>query len=105
MVAEYGMSEELGPVSFAEGGEVFLGRDLNRVRQFSQNTARLIDDEVRRMLEEAYRLANTVLRQNIHILHRMAQILLEKETVEGAEFEEVVSGLNPVYPVPDPAPA
>jgi len=105
MVAEYGMSAELGPVSFAEGGEVFLGRDLNRVRQFSQSTARLIDDEVRRMLDEAYRLAHTVLRQNIHILHRMAQILLEKETVEGTEFEEVVAGLNPVYPVPDPATA
>ena len=100
MVAEYGMSEEVGPVSFSEDGEVFLGRDFARQKDFSQATARLIDDEVRKLLEQAHALALSVLEQNAHILHRLAQLLLEKETVEGDEFEEVVASLNPIYPVP-----
>ena len=100
MVAEYGMSEALGPVSFSDDGEVFLGRDFARQADYSPSTARMIDEEVRALLEQANSLALSVLEQNSHILHRLAQVLLEKETVEGDEFETVVASLNPIYPVP-----
>ena len=103
MVTEYGMSEALGPMSISEDGEVFLGRDLGRTRNVSESTAQLIDAEVKRLLREADALAHSILRQNPHILERLAEVLLDVETVEGARFEEIVSGLNPVYPVPQTA--
>jgi ATP-dependent Zn proteases len=103
MVTEYGMSETVGPMSIEGGNEVFLGRDLGRSRPVSESTAQRVDGEVRRILDEADELARSILRQNIHILERLAQLLLDKETVEGEEFESVVQGLNPVYPVPQPA--
>jgi cell division protease FtsH len=103
MVTEYGMSEVLGPVSLNEDSEVFLGRDFGRVQEFSEHTSRMVDTEVKRMLDEAYSIAHSVLKANFHILERLAQILLEKETVEGREFEEVVVNLNPVFPTLPPA--
>jgi cell division protease FtsH len=103
MVTEYGMSETVGPISIEGGNEVFLGRDMGRTRPISESTARQVDAEVRRILDDADELARSILRQNIHILERLAQLLLEQETVEGQEFESVVQGLNPVYPVPQPA--
>jgi len=103
MVTEYGMSEAVGPMSVSEGGEVFLGRDLGRTRQVSEATAQLIDNEVKRLLREADALALSILRHNRHILEQVAQHLLEVETVEGAQFEEMVQSLNPVYPAPQMA--
>jgi cell division protease FtsH len=103
MVTEYGMSEALGPMSIQQEGQVFLGRDLGRSRTISESTAKLVDGEVKRLLQEADAMAHSILRQNTHILERLAQLLLEVETVEGRQFEEVVSGLNPVYPVPQTA--
>jgi cell division protease FtsH len=103
MVTEYGMSDRVGPVSIQEGQEVFLGRDMGRTRSVSEATAQLVDAEVRRILDEADALAQSILKQNMHILERLSQVLLENETVEGAEFEEVVQGLDPVYPVLKPA--
>jgi cell division protease FtsH len=100
MVTEFGMSEALGPVNLADDGDSFLGPQLGRPRHVAEATAERVDDEVKRLLREADALAASVLRQNMHILERLAQLLLEKETVEGAEFEQVVQGLNPVYPVP-----
>jgi cell division protease FtsH len=103
MVTEFGMSEKVGPVSITEEGEVFLGRDFGRTRSISEHTAELVDAEVKRILDEADALAATLLRQNNHILERLANLLLEKETVGGEEFEEMVHRLNPVYPVPQSA--
>jgi cell division protease FtsH len=103
MVTEYGMSEAVGPMSIGDEGEPFLGRDLGRRATVSEHTSQLIDGEVRRLLDEADALARSILRQNMHILERLAELLLEQETVQGAEFEEVVQGLNPVYPVPSSA--
>jgi cell division protease FtsH len=103
MVTEYGMSEAVGPMAISEDQEVFLGRDFGRTRNVSEATARMVDGEVKRFLDDADQLARSILRQNLHILERLAQLLLDKETVEGVEFEQVVSGLNPVYPVPNRA--
>ncbi len=103
MVTQYGMSDVLGPMAIDDQSEVFLGRDFGRTQDHSQETARRIDDEVQRLLEEANDLAQTILRQNVHILERLAELLLAQETVEGEEFERVVAGLNPVYPVPHTA--
>ncbi len=100
MVTEYGMSEAVGPMSMGDEGEPFLGRDLGRRSATSESTAQLVDQEVKRLLDEADGLARDILRQNMHILERLAELLLEKETVDGAEFEAVVQGLDPVYPAP-----
>ena len=102
-VTRWGMSEKIGPRTLAEDGEVFLGRDLGKSRKHSEATAQLADEEVSKLTLEAEALATHVLLQNRHILDELAQILLVKETVEGPEFERVVDGLNPVYPVPKPA--
>jgi cell division protease FtsH len=99
MVCKYGMSEVLGPVSWDDGGgEVFLGRDFSRRTSYSETTAKEIDNEIRGMVQEGYRIARSILLANIHILHRIAQMLLEKETVEGEEFHSVVASMNPVLP-------
>jgi cell division protease FtsH len=103
MVTQYGMSSEVGPMSISEDSEVFLGRDLGRTRSVSEATARMVDGEVKRLLMEADAMARSILNQNTHILERLAQFLLIEETVEGRKFEELVQGLNPVYPVPQTA--
>jgi len=100
MVTQYGMSDAVGPMSITEESEVFLGRDLGRSRNVSEATSRLVDAEVKRLLTEADDLALSILNQNTHILEKLAQLLLVEETVEGAQFEDIVQGLNPVYPVP-----
>lgn len=103
MVTEYGMSEAVGPMSLSEEAEVFLGRDFGKAQNVSEATARLVDGEIKRFLDEADQLARSILQQNKHILERLAEVLLDKETVEGNEFEDMVSGLEPVYPLPHPA--
>jgi cell division protease FtsH len=103
MVTEYGMSEAVGPMSLSEEGEVFLGRDFGKAQNVSEATAKLVDGEVKRFLDEADLLARSILKQNKHILEQLAEMLLDKETVGGTEFEDIVVGLDPVYPVPSPA--
>jgi cell division protease FtsH len=107
MVTEYGMSEAIGPVHLGEGGEVFVGRDFGRRSEYSESTARLIDQEIRSRVEEGSDWARKILLTNIHILHKVAQLLLEKETLDGDEFLKVVEGMDPVLPegVGMPAPA
>ena len=98
MVTEYGMSEAVGPMNLGGQGEVFLGRDYSKVQQHSEHTARLVDNEVRRMLEDAYNLARQILKDNRHILDRIAEILLDKETINNREFSDEVGSLNPIRP-------
>jgi len=99
MVCEYGMSERLGPVAWDEGeAEPFLGRDFGRKAGYSEQTALAIDNEVKSIVETAYSRSKSILLSNIHILHKVAQMLLEKETVEGEEFFRVVNNMNPVLP-------
>jgi cell division protease FtsH len=104
MVTEYGMSEAVGPVVLSDdNAEVFLGRDWVQHTEFSEHTAQMVDSEIRSLLEEAYAVAKTTLLSNLHILNKLAQQLLERETVEGAELERIIVGLNPVYPQAKPA--
>ncbi len=102
-VTRFGMSDLIGPRTLTSDGEVFLGRDFGKVQNYSDHTGKMADAEIERMTREGENLATTILEQNHHILDKLAHLLLEIETVEGLEFENVVSGLNPVYPVPETA--
>ena len=102
IICEYGMSDALGPVAWGSRTEApFLGRDFaSREKDYSEDTAQRIDEEVQRLVVSSYDSARTILVQNLHILHKVAQALLEKETLDGIEFERIVSQMNPVYPAP-----
>ncbi|NLP27687.1 MAG: ATP-dependent zinc metalloprotease FtsH, partial [Clostridia bacterium] len=90
MVMEYGMSEEIGPMSLGtDHNEVFLGRDIGRGRNFSEEVASVIDKEIKRLIDESYNKALKLLDENMNKLHAVAQALLEKEKLEGNEFEEI----------------
>ena len=90
MVTKYGMSEKLGTIMLGSGGEeVFLGRDFAQSKEYSEETASVVDAEVKRIVDEAYNRAEEILRTNIDKLHAVAGILLEKEKIDGEEFEEI----------------
>jgi cell division protease FtsH len=92
MVMEYGMSDVLGPISFGnDHNEVFLGRDLGKSRNFSEEIANIIDSEVKSLIDEAYGKAEKILADNISKLHAVAQELLLKEKLEGTEFEAIIA--------------
>ncbi len=88
MVTTYGMSDELGPMTYGTNDEeVFLGRDFNKIRNYSEEVAAKIDKEMRRIIDSAYHKTETLLSDNMEKLERVAQALLEKETISGKEFE------------------
>jgi cell division protease FtsH len=91
MVMDYGMSDEIGTISYNTSGhdEVFLGRDLGKGREFSEEIGSKIDKEIKRFIDEAYDKANKLLAENINKLHAVAQALIEKEKLDAQEFEDV----------------
>jgi len=90
MVTKYGMSEKLGTINYAaENGEVFLGRDFNRQSDISDRTASEIDEEVKRIIDQAYKTAEYILNNNLDKLHVVANILMEKEKIDGEEFARI----------------
>ncbi len=92
MVCEYGMSN-LGPLTFGKKEEqIFLGREIAQHRDFSEETARLIDAEVRGLVDRAYRSAYEILDSHQDIMHRMAQALLERETLDANEIRMIIEG-------------
>ena len=92
MVTRFGMSERLGPVALGrQNGNVFMGREIASDRDFSDETAAAIDEEVRNLVEQAYRRAKEVLLNNRHILDRLAEMLIEKETVDADELQELLA--------------
>ncbi|MBE9043382.1 ATP-dependent zinc metalloprotease FtsH3 [Pleurocapsales cyanobacterium LEGE 10410] len=92
MVTRFGMSDRLGPVALGrQNGNVFMGRDIASDRDFSNETAAAIDEEVRNYVDQAYSRAKKVLTENRHILDRLAQMLIEKETVEADELQDVLA--------------
>ncbi len=92
MITRYGMSDNLGPVALGrQQGNVFLGRDIMSERDFSEETAATIDSEVRQLVEEAYQRAKQVLTENRHILNQLSEILIEKETVDSEELQELLA--------------
>lgn len=87
MVTQYGMSEILGPIQFGEdGNEVFIGRDWGHTRNYGEAVATTIDEEVKRIVTEAYEEALRILKENMEVLHASAKLLVEKEKVTGDEF-------------------
>lgn len=93
MVTRFGMSDRLGPVALGRqnGGGVFLGREIASDRDFSDETAAAIDEEVRNLVEQAYRRAKDVLVGNRHVLDQLAQMLVEKETVDADELQNILA--------------
>jgi cell division protease FtsH len=93
MVTRWGMSDALGPLQYAEPEEeVFLGYSVNRQRQMSNETAQAIDAEIRKIVEDGYTRAKTVLTEQSHELEALAQALLEYETLSGDEIKKVLAG-------------
>lgn len=92
MITQYGMSDVIGPISFGEGQDhqVFLGRDFNNQRNYSEDVACEIDKEVRRYIEEAYEECRRLLVENIDKLHLIAKALMEKETLEASELQQIM---------------
>ncbi len=92
MVCELGMSERLGPLSWGKTEkEVFLGKDLARIRNFSEEVASEIDEEVKNIVTKCYNRAKEILRNHRHQMDRIVEILLEKETIEGDELREILN--------------
>jgi cell division protease FtsH len=93
MVCEWGMSEKIGPLNFAnKEEEMFLAREMSHPRQHSDETARLLDEEIRRIVIEAMKKAEDLLRANLDMLHKASKILLERETLDGAELDMIMRG-------------
>jgi cell division protease FtsH len=111
MVRSWGMSD-LGPLSYAKDEEhIFIGREIAQHRDFSEETARRIDEEITKFIDNAYDKAQSVLKDNIDILHRLSEVLLEKETVMGSELDAIILEMRPDFdfpskhePVSTPAP-
>jgi cell division protease FtsH len=92
MVMRYGMSEKLGPVALGrQQGNMFLGRDIASERDFSEETAAIIDDEVSQLVAEAYKRAKAVLLGNKHVLDKLANMLVDKETVDSEELQDLLA--------------
>ena len=98
MITQYGMSEKLGPIVFGSGHEeVFLGRELNSSRNYSENVASQIDDEVKLIVDTAYKGALKILEDNMEKLHFVAKFLLQYETMDGDQFEAAMAETPPTY--------
>ena len=97
MVTKYGMSEKLGPILFGDDQqEVFLGRDFGHTKNYSEEIAKTIDEEIKRIISEAYDLAKRTLEENMDSLHKAAQLLMEKEKITGEELREIIRGTGSV---------
>ncbi len=93
MVTKYGMSELLGPISYgSSGNEVFIGRDMGHVKDYSEKTAAKIDDEVYAIIEEGYSRAEEILRAHMQQLHAVAKFLIKHEKMDNEQFEAVMNG-------------
>ena len=87
MVTKYGFSSVIGPVSYDDSGEVFIGRDFEKTQSYSQHTAEEIDDEVRKILEKCYSEAKRIISEHRNVLDASAELLLKKEKIGREEFE------------------
>ena len=105
MIRNWGMSDELGPMSYAkEEDHIFLGREIAQHRDYSEETAKKIDAEVDKLIDNAYKRAEIILKENLDILHALSDRLLEKETVMGKELDELILSLRPGFDFPSKTP-
>jgi cell division protease FtsH len=101
MIRTWGMSDQLGPLSYDQGEEqIFLGREIAQHRDYSEATAQRIDQEVSDLIHTAYQRSKQILEDNLEILHKLAELLLEKETVMGQELDEMILDLSPDAKLP-----
>ncbi len=101
MVCEWGMSDALGPLTYGQSEQpLFLGREIAQQRDFSEETSRLIDKEVRDIVERNYRNARNLLETNVESLHKIAKALLEYESIDGSEVDTLIRGEAISRPVP-----
>ncbi|MFB3076858.1 MAG: ATP-dependent metalloprotease, partial [Lysobacterales bacterium] len=99
MVTKWGLTEKLGPLTYAEEeGEIFLGRSVTQTKHISDETARLIDEEVRRIVEAAHQRALDLVEANLDILHLMADALLRYETIDSDQIDQIMQGHEPDPP-------
>ena len=92
MIMKFGMSETLGNMVFDENDEVFIGRDFGHTKSYSEEMAAIIDKEIKRIIDTAYEKTKSILSEHINVLHKVAEALLEKEKLEGYEFEAIFAG-------------
>lgn len=96
MVCEWGMSDRMGPVTFGKKDEsIFLGREMAMHKNYSEETAEKIDDEIKRIVDDCYIRAISILRENTDSLHRLSNCLIEKENLSGSEVDEIIAGTFP----------
>jgi len=99
MVCEWGMSDAMGPVMFGKPNEeVFLGMEISQRTEYSEDTARSIDREVRRILTDAYERAKDILKAHLSVLHAMAEALLEREVLDSKEIDAIIESHGAVIP-------
>ncbi len=102
MVCEWGMSEKVGPITFGKGDEqVFLGKEISKQKDYSEVTAIEIDNEIKQIVTGNYEKAKKLLEDNIDLLHKLAELLLDKEVIDGKELDELIkSNKSENYPSP-----
>ena len=92
MVARYGMSEKIGTVSYLDDGEVFIGRDYQTTKSYSEQVAGTIDQEVKSLIDRAYDHCRKILQENSEKLNALAEFLLQNESITGAQFADLMEG-------------
>ena len=98
MVRTFGMSENLEPLSYDQTDDnIFIGREMKQAREYSESTAQKIDEEVARLVKNSHQVAMDILKENMEILHALSNLLLEKETVMGAELDELIREMKPDF--------
>jgi cell division protease FtsH len=99
MVTKWGLSEKLGPLTYSEDeGEVFLGHSVTKHKQVSDDTANVIDEEVRSVIDRNYQRAKTILQENLEKLHTMANALIKYETLDTDQIDDIMAGREPRPP-------
>ena len=99
MVTRWGLSERLGPLAYGEDeGEVFLGRSVTTHKNVSDDTAHAIDEEIRAFIDRNYERAETILKENMDILHSMSEALMKYETIDKEQIDAIMKGKEPPPP-------
>ena len=102
MVCEYGMSDKFGPLSFGKNDEqIFLGREIAQHRDYSEETARIIDAEVKKIITDSYQEALHIIKENMEIMENMAMALMEKETLNAKDIDDIIAGKDVLGASPD----
>jgi cell division protease FtsH len=99
MVTKWGLSERLGPLTYGEDeGEIFLGRSVTQHKNMGDDTARIIDEEVRAVIDRNYERAEKILKEHIDVLHKMTEALMKYETIDAVQIDALMEGKEPPPP-------